>query len=110
MSRLLRGSEPYGCFRWRNEPLPNLLYLNDVVMLRWVTRELRFAPVSPVCTASYSPTDGAHDPVRWAIAEAFEEGRPPNDQGESRALVYRQTFAFRTETGAKKLLISWIRG
>ena len=37
---LLRGSEPYGCFRWREQPLPNLLYLNDVVMLRWVIDDL----------------------------------------------------------------------
>ena len=30
---LLRDAEPFGCFRWRDQPLPNLLYLNDAVML-----------------------------------------------------------------------------
>ena len=50
---LLRGSEPYGCFRWRNEPLPNLLYLNDVVMLRWVTGEL---PEDPDLRARWAAT------------------------------------------------------
>ena len=37
---LLPGTEPYGCFRWRDQPLPNLLYLNDVVMLRWMIDDL----------------------------------------------------------------------
>ena len=37
---LLSGSEPYGCFRWREQPRHNLLYLNDVVMLLWVSDEL----------------------------------------------------------------------
>ena len=41
---LLRGSEPYGCFRWKDQPLPNLLYLNDVVMLCWVIDDLPADP------------------------------------------------------------------
>ena len=50
---LLRGSEPYGCFRWRDEPLPNLLYLNDVVMLQWVIDEL---PSDPEQRARWAAT------------------------------------------------------
>ena len=50
---LLRGAEPYGCFRWRNQPLPNLLYLNDVVMLQWVIDDL---PADPELRARWAAT------------------------------------------------------
>ena len=50
---LLSGSEPYGCFRWRDQPLPNLLYLNDVVMLLWVIDEL---PAEPELRARWAAT------------------------------------------------------
>ena len=50
---LLRGSEPYGCFRWRDQPLPNLLYLNDVVMLRWVIDDV---PADPELRGRWAAT------------------------------------------------------
>ena len=50
---LLRDCEPYGCFRWREQPLPNLLYLNDVVMLRWVLDDL---PADPELRARWAAT------------------------------------------------------
>ena len=50
---LLRDCEPYGCFRWREQPLPNLLYLNDVVMLCWVIDDL---PADPALRARWAAT------------------------------------------------------
>ena len=50
---LLRDCEPYGCFRWREQPLPNLLYLNDVVMLCWVIDDL---PADPELRARWAAT------------------------------------------------------
>ena len=50
---LLSGSEPYGCFHWQQQPLPNLLYLNDVVMLLWVIDEL---PAEPELRARWATT------------------------------------------------------
>ena len=50
---LLRDCEPYGCFRWREQPLPNLLYLNDVVMLCWVIDDL---PADPELCARWAAT------------------------------------------------------
>lgn len=37
---LLKNSDPYGCFVWRDEPGPNLLYINDLVWIRWMLGEL----------------------------------------------------------------------
>lgn len=37
---LLRESKPYGCFLWRKEPAPNLLYINDLVWMMWLTGNL----------------------------------------------------------------------
>ena len=50
---LLSGSAPYGCFHWQQQPLPNLLYLNDVVMLLWVIDEL---PAEPELRARWAAT------------------------------------------------------
>ena len=49
----LRGSDPCGCFRWRDQRLPNLLYLNDVVMLQWVIDGL---PTDPRLRARWAAT------------------------------------------------------
>ena len=64
---LLRGSEPYGCFRWKDQPLPNLLYLNDVVMLCWVIDDL---PADPELRSRWAATLN-----RFQDPEALQ-GRP----------------------------------
>ena len=64
---LLGGSEPYGCFRWKDQPLPNLLYLNDVVMLCWVIDDL---PADPELRSRWAATLN-----RFQDPEALQ-GRP----------------------------------
>jgi len=32
---LLRDSDPYGCFTWREQVAPNLLYINDIIWIKW---------------------------------------------------------------------------
>ena len=50
---LLRDSTPYGYFHWQQQPLPNLLYLNDLVMLLWVIDEL---PADPALRSAWAAT------------------------------------------------------
>jgi len=50
---LLRDSKPYGYFHWQQQPLPNLLYLNDLVMLLWVIDEL---PADPALRSAWAAT------------------------------------------------------
>ncbi len=37
---LLRDSDPYGCFVWRDEPGPNLVCVNDLVWIQWLLGKL----------------------------------------------------------------------
>ena len=40
-SSILRDSRPYSCFTWRDDPGPNLLYINDVVWISWAQDALQ---------------------------------------------------------------------
>jgi len=42
---LLAGSRPYGSFLWGRQPVPNLLYINDVVWMRWLRDDLALSDV-----------------------------------------------------------------